>query len=141
MTRVRNRNLKEKILEEMTADYSNALDKNFDLAKQLIKITKDGKVDVLHKDEFSGKQEILLYLAGKLYAKEAGLIKTEEAGNKELMEELGIPKGSVLPWIKDLRDHKKIKQIKKGKFANYTIPISLIEETLTSAHKKIGKLK
>lgn len=139
MTRVRNRNLKEKILKEMTADYSNALDKNFDLAKQLIKITKDGKVDVLHKDKFSGKQQILLYLLGKLYAKEAGLIKTEEAGNKELMEELGIPKGSVLPWIKTLRDNKKIKQVRKGKFTSYTIPISLIEETLRSAQKKIGK--
>jgi len=139
MTKGKNCNLREKILEEMTADYSNALDKNFDLAKQLIKITKDGKVDILHKDKFRGKEQILLYLIGKLYAKEAGLINAEDVGNQELMDELGIPKGSILPWIKDLRDNRKIKQVRRGKFAHYSIPINLVEKTLRNADKKLRK--
>jgi len=43
-----------------------------------------------------------------LYAKEAELTPTDDAGNKELMDELGVPKGSLLPWLKDLRDENKI---------------------------------
>ena len=62
--------LRKKIIDEMTVNYSNALEKNFDLAKQFIRITQDGKVDILHKEKFGGKEQILLYLIGKLYAKE-----------------------------------------------------------------------
>lgn len=139
MTKEKESDLKKKILEEMTVDYSNALDKHFDLAKQFIKITKDGKVDILRKDKFSGKEQILLYLIGRLYAKEAGFIDTEDVGNKELMDELGIPRGSILPWIKDLKDNKRIKQIKRGKYTHHNISTNWIEKTLTSAEKKIKK--
>lgn len=129
--------LRKKIIEQMTVDYSNALEKNFDLAKQFIRITKDGKVDILFKDELGGKEQILLYLIGKLYAKEAGFTATEDVGNKELLQGLGIPKGSLLPWLKELRDKGKIKQVKKERYKHHVMPINLVEKTLKSIERKV----
>ena len=141
MTKDKERDLRKKILEEMTVDYSNALEKNFDLAKQFIKITKQGKVDVLHKEKISGKEQVLLYLIGKLYAKEAGFINTEDVGNNELMDELGIPMGSILPWIKDLKHDNKIRPIRRGKYIHHSISINWIEKTLKNVEKKLKKVE
>ena len=135
----KHRGLKKRILEEMTADYSNALEKNFDLAKQFMMVTKEGKVDVLIKENISGKEQLLVYLIGKLYANKAGLSATDDVGNKELMDELGIPPGSVLPWLKYLRDENKIKQVKRGKNVHHAIPISMVEKTLIGLEKKLKK--
>lgn len=131
--------LKKKILEEMTTDYSNNLEKNFGLAKQFIRVTKEGTVDILMKDQMSGKEQILLYLIGKMYAKEGGLASTDEVGNEELMAQLGVPIGSLLPSVKELRDSNKIKQVKREKRVYYTLPVNLIEHTLRSVEKKVQK--
>jgi len=139
MEQPRANNLKKKIMEEMAVDYSSALEKNFDLAKQFIRITKDGRVDILSKDQLTGKEQILLYLIGKLYAKEAGFTVTDDVGNKELMDELGIPEGSLLPWLKDLRDENNIKRVKKERYVYHFIPMNLVERTLRSIEKKTAK--
>jgi hypothetical protein len=141
MTKNKERDLRKKILEEMIVDYSSALDKCFDIAKQFIRITKGGKVDILHKDKIGGKEQVLLYLIGKLYAKEADFISTEDVGNKELMDELGIPVGSILPWIKHLKDNNKIKPIRRGKYTHHSISINLIERTLKDVEKTLKKVK
>ena len=132
-------NLKQKIIQEMTVDYANALEKNFSLAKQLLRITKNGKVDVIVKDKLTGKENILLYLIGKLYAKEAELATTDDVGNQELMNELGIPKGSLLPWLKDLREENKINQIPRGKYTYHTIALNVLERTMKEINKKVNK--
>ena len=134
-----NKNLKKRIIEEMTVDYSNALEKNFDLAKQFIRITKEGKVDIMIKDSLSGKEQILLYLIGKLFAKEGGFALKDDVGNKELIDELGVPKGSLLPWLKDLRDKKRIKTVKRGNFSYHAIPINIVERVLKNIEKKYKK--
>ena len=131
--------LRKKIREEMTADYSSLLWKNFDLAKQLIRISTGGKVDILNKDDLNGKEKILLYLIGKLYAREAGYTTTEKTGNKELVNELGIPEGSLLPWLKDLRDDRSmIRRSKKGRYSSHNISINWVERILKDARKKIA---
>jgi len=127
-------NLRKRIREEMSIDYANVFEKNFELAKQFVRVTSDGKVDVLVKEKLSGKEQILLYLIGKLYAKEADLTATEYVGNKELADELGIPMGSLLPWLKSLRDTNKIKAVKKG---HHSIPINLVERSLKTIEKKL----
>lgn len=132
-------NLKERISEEMTVDYSSAIEKNFDLAKQFIGITKAGKVDIFVKDKVNGEEQILLYLIGKLYAKEVGFTPVEEVSNKELLEELGVPEGSLFPWLKDLRDTNKIKQVKRGRYMYHLVPPNLVERTLKSIERKIKK--
>ena len=58
-------NLKERISEEMTVDYSSALEKNFDLAKQFIGITKAGKVDIFVKN--NPKQSLVLNFLSDSY--------------------------------------------------------------------------
>jgi hypothetical protein len=49
----------------------------------------------------------------KLYVKEAGLASSDSAVKEELMNELGIPKGSLLPWLMALRRKPGIKQTKE----------------------------
>ena len=139
MTDNKENTLKERIIEEMTVDYANALEKNFDLVKQFIRITKEGKIDILLKDNLTGPEQILLYLIGKMYAKEAGLSTTDDVGNQEFMDELGVPKGSLLPWLKKLRDENKIKLIKRGKYTHHNISINFIEKTLKNVENKIKK--
>lgn len=139
MQRQKKNNLKQRIIEEMSADYSSALEKNFDLAKQFVRVTKDGKVDILFKGQLAGKDQILLYLIGKLYAREAGFTTTDDAGNKELMEELGLPTGSLLPWLKQLRDKNRIKQVRRGRYVHHIIPVNLVERTLKGLEKKLRK--
>jgi len=139
VSELKNEKLKKRIIEEMSVDYSSALEKNFDLAKQFIRVTKEGKVEVRMKNRLNGKEQILLYLIGKLYAKEAGLATTEDVGNKEMMDELGVPKGSLLPWLKDLRDKNQIKAVKKGQYTHHIILGNLVERTLLDIEEKIKK--
>lgn len=133
------KSLKQKILEEMTASYSNALERNFESAKKFIRITPEGKIDILLKDKLTGIERILLYLIGKLYAKEAGKVTDIDVGNEEMANELGIPIGSLLPWLKNLRDLNKIKSIKRGRYTHHQVQINLIEKILNDIEKKIGK--
>ena len=55
------------------------------------------------------------------------------------MDELGIPEGSLLPWLKELRDKNKIRQIKKGRIVHHRIPINAVERTLRSIERKLKK--
>ena len=128
--------LKKKILDEMVVNHADALDRNFDLTKKFIRIKKEGKIHILYKDKLSGMDQILLYFIGKLYAKRAEISDTDAVGNKELMNELGFPEGSLYPWIKQLKDENKIKQVKRG---YHIIPINLVEKTIKTIEGKIEK--
>lgn len=137
----KNSDLKARILAEMTSDYSNILDRNFNLAKKFIRLSKDGKVEVINKDKLNGPDQILLYLIGKLYAKEAGLSESDDVGSKEILDELGIVENSLWPWLKTLRDDSIIKQRKMGKFRNHYVPINLVERHLKEINKKISNME
>ena len=121
----------------MIIDYSSVLEEYFDVAKKFIRLTKEGKVNIPVKDKLNGEEQILLYLIGKLYAKEAGFVTSEEVGNKELMEELNMPRGSLLPFLKRLRDKNKIEEIKKGRYVYHRIPLNLIGKILKDIQAKI----
>jgi len=105
--------LKKRIMEEMMVDHQNILEKYFDLAKKFINITTEGIINIISEEKFSIEEKIILYLIGKIYAKEAGLVSTEEVGYKELMDNLGVLKGTIYPVIKRLRDKNKISQRKE----------------------------
>ena len=123
--------LKRRIMEEMIVDHQNILEKYFDLAKNFINITTEGIINIISEEKFSIEEKILLYLIGKIYAKEAGLVTTEEVGYKELMDNLGVLKGTIYPVIKRLRDKNKISQKKQGKLTYITIPLNLIGKFLS----------
>jgi hypothetical protein len=132
---------KKKIRAEMVANFSDSLEKNFNLAKQFIRVTSDGFVDVLVKDKVNGPEKIQLYLIGKKYAKQGEFTASDEVGNKELMEQLGIPEGSLMPWLSELRDKNKITQVTRQRNAYHSIPVNLVEATLKSIEKKTQKEK
>jgi hypothetical protein len=131
--------LKQRIIDEMTVDHRNVLEKNLELAKRLVRITRDGKVDLLSRDDLNGKEQILLYLIGKLYAKEAGFVDTAEVGSEELKTELCFPEGSLFPWLKWLREENKIKRVKKGRYSYHIVPENLVEKILKTIGQKIKK--
>ncbi|HVC58025.1 MAG TPA: hypothetical protein VND15_00945 [Candidatus Acidoferrales bacterium] len=131
--------LKTKILRDMVVDHSDSLEKNYVLAKELIRITKDGKVDVLVKDRLPGTEKIILYLIGKCYAQRAGLTNSEYTKNDELRNELGIIQGSLLPWLKTLRDSNTIKQgPREGNEVTHAIALSAVERTLKEINNKLS---
>jgi hypothetical protein len=138
MNETQKKTLKSKIINEMMTDYKSTLEKNFPVAKHLIKITQEGKVEVQFSEKLSIENKICLYLIGKAYTLEAELTSTSEASAIELMEDLGIIKGTFYPVIKRLRDKNKIDQIRRGKFTYYSIPSNLIERTLLKINKKIN---
>lgn len=128
--------LQNKIMAEMVSDHNSALERNFDLAKELLKITKNGTVEVIEKNKYTGEELILLYLVGKCYAKEAGFSKSTGVTNQELKDELGKSEGSIFPWLKNLRDSNKIRQNKDLSPIEHYIPINLIEYTLIKLKNK-----
>ena len=129
-------NLKRRIMDEMVVDYSSALEKNFNMAKRFIRITKDGKVDILVKDKLVVRDNIALYLIGKLYAREVGLAVNDEVNNEELLNELGIPTGSLLPGIKELRDKNIIRTTKREGLSYHVILPNMVEKKLREIDKK-----
>lgn len=131
MTKNEKATLKERIIEEMIVDHQNILEKYFDLAKRFISINTKGSVNIISEEKFSVEEKILLYLIGKIYAKEAGLVPNEEVGFKELMDNIGILKGTIYPVIKRLRDKNKLIQRKEGKLTYITIPLNLLGKILS----------
>jgi len=129
------KSLKEKILEEMVVQYRDAMDKNYERVKKILKLTPTGKVDiVVDKTKLTSDDIISLYLIGKMYSKEAGLSPTEGATNKELMEELGMPEGTMKSTLKRLRDVNRAEAIEEG---NHKIALHLIDRILSEIEPKI----
>ena len=130
--------LKAKILSELVVNHADALERMYPLAKQFIRITKEGKIDVMVKDKLIGQEKISLDLIGKHYAKRADLSDTEYVKNDELSSELGIKMNSLLPWLKYLRDENIIVQDKKGgREVCHAISLSAIERTLKDIDDKL----
>ncbi|SRR6266571_111805 len=130
---------KKRIRAEMAANFSDSLEKNFNLAKQFVRVTNDGFVDVFVKDKITGPEKIQLYLIGKRYAKQGELTTSDDVGNKELMEQLGIPDGSLMPWLSELRDKNKITRVTRQRNTYHSIPMNLIEATLKAVEKKMQR--
>jgi len=123
----------------MTVDRMEVLAGALDLAKQFLRLSSDGTVEILQLGRLGGKAQILLYLIGKMYAHEAGLAATSDVGNSELLEQLRIPEGSLYPWLKTLRDKNRITQSRRGKRVLHSIPTGLVEETLLEIERALAE--
>ncbi len=131
--------LVDRIKTEMTVNYANTLARNFEKAKKLVRITTEGMIDVLNKEVLKGEDRIILYLIGKLYAKEAQLAESESASNEELMNELGIKAGSLFPWTKNLRDSHRIKTETRNGTTFQRIALNVVESELTRITDMLNK--
>jgi len=131
------KNFKEKIKEEMVVDYANALEKNYGIAKNLLRLTSAGKVDIKDKERLDEKDKILLYMIGKLYAKEAELAESEYVSNKEFANELGMNENSIRSYLSQLKT--KTDKKKDGGKAFHRISINYVEKILKKIDKKFPK--
>lgn len=122
----------------MITDTTNALERNFNLAKKFVEISQEGKVNVLLKShsEIDAKDSLTLYMVGKLYAKEAELCESEAVSNDELAEELGLPGGTVRRALVELRNERKITQAKRGL---HSIKTNLLERILNDIALKVDE--
>lgn len=102
------------------ADKSNILKKLFtnkeevdpedlyNLLNPYIKINEENKsiifLDTAHEAPL--KDKIILFLLGKKVLFLVGLVESEKIPPKTIIEETGLPKGSVLPTLKQLKEPK-----------------------------------
>lgn len=123
--------LKKRILEEMKVDGAGALEQHFEVVKTLVKLTPTGRVVVLDKERYGARDQVMLYLLGKLYGGEAGLSQ-KGASNEELMIELGLPEGTVRPRLKELRDARLVATTADGGESLHHVPSHMIERAIQS---------
>lgn len=128
--------LKERILSEMLVNHENALERNYERAKNWLRLTTAGNVEVLSKSELTAQEQVSLYLIGKLYGAEAGLCEGPGVWNAELMSELGLPKGTLLPSLKALRDRGMIKRSTQGRLVQHFIAKNRVESVLLQLESK-----
>lgn len=100
---------KHDILKQLFTD-DNDINANdlFDLLSSFIKINKTDKSIIFldSSQKHSLKNKLLLFLLGKKVLFLLGDIDTDHIKPKDIIEETGIPKGSVLPTLKLLKDTK-----------------------------------
>ncbi|MHA2246595.1 MAG: hypothetical protein ACXADY_16755 [Candidatus Hodarchaeales archaeon] len=110
---------KEELIKKfLVVDETKILEENLKLASELIFLTNNGEILFkINEDELSIKERILLYMLGKKYAFEAKLVDEENIGLDELSKQLRVGKESMAARIADLRNERKIKNVKRGEYA------------------------
>lgn len=131
--------LRAKILQEMVGDYQKTLQLNFDRTKTLITLSPVGGVIIRTEiiKKLKNKQQVLLYLVGKHYAKEAGLVESEYATNDEIMQNLLMTRGSIFPVLTDLDKNKLI--VNNADHSARAIPLAAIDQTLNEIEAELKK--
>ena len=128
-----------KIRNEMVNSQRGALERYFELAKTMVSLTEDGRVEVHSGEKLRGEDKIALYLIGKLYAREAKLTPSAAVSNEELERELQIVEGSLFPWLKNLRDERRVKQTKEGKTVYHEILPNVVGPVLETIASRRGR--
>src|SRR2546427_8189528 len=95
--------------EEDLGIVSKILHEHRETGKAIASLREDGKVTVKN---YSGpaKSQILSYLLGAAYAKVGNMREDDSVSNRELIEELGMKKGTAFRTLKELRDEGLIIQ-------------------------------
>ena len=140
MAETRKGTLKDRIVREMTIDTEGVLDRSFDKAKGIFLLDKNGKVVILSKELMNTDEKVLTYLIGKKYAVFAGYAEFDDAGTSELVNDLGIPKGTLDPAINNLKKKKRIVVSRKdGRKLLHKIADNFIEPMILQICKKFEK--
>ena len=107
--------LKKWVKEELTVTEVNELTRHKEKVKELIGITSDGMVVFkVDSTKLTAKEIICLHIIGKVYAHVAGYVDEESVSNKELIEALNLPEGTIGYALKELRDRKFVIAEKTG---------------------------
>ncbi|MAQ77342.1 hypothetical protein CL684_02350 [Candidatus Campbellbacteria bacterium] len=107
------------ILEQLLTDDNDINEKELlDILSPFIKINNSNQ-DIIFLDstlDFNLKSKLLLFLLGKKVSFLLGKAETDHIKAKDIIEETGIPKGSVLPNLKLLKDEKLVTSDSQGYF-------------------------
>ncbi|MEM3408569.1 MAG: hypothetical protein QXT40_03595 [Candidatus Micrarchaeia archaeon] len=103
--------IKEKLTQKVEEKEIYLL-QNKEKVIQALNLSPDGKV-ILLKTDLSAKLKILLCYIGAAYAKRGGLREEDSVSNSEIYEWTLLPKGTVKPIIKKLKEEHYIIPDKK----------------------------
>ena len=113
----------------------------YNLLNPYIKINEDNKsiifLDATH--EALLKDKVILFLLGKKVLFLLGEIDSEKISPKIIIEETGLPKGSVLPTLKQLKEPKGgslISSDQSGKYFINNYQFSKIKGKLNKVYEK-----
>jgi hypothetical protein len=67
-------------------------------------------------NKLTARQKVIGYLLGKKVSKLLGKVEAEITLPKDIMEETGIPKGTINPNLRELFDERLISQTKEGEY-------------------------
>jgi len=105
--------LREWIKRELVGDPAEELAKHKERVKNLLRLTPEGKV-IIKRANLPARSLVALYYIGAAYAKIGGLRDDDSVSNKEIIEVLNLPEGTVHPKVKELRDGHLITAVKDG---------------------------
>jgi hypothetical protein len=112
------RELEGWVKSELLAGEADELNKNKDRIKKLLRLTPDGHV-LLENQKLTARSQIGLYYIGAAYAAVGELRENDVVANKEIIERLGLPEGTVKPRVKELRDGRFIESVEGGHRSSY----------------------
>lgn len=123
--------LKELLIDE--EELSTAL---IERTKRFIRLTKDGKVIyMIPKDKLALRAQIMLYLAGKRFAREMGLVQSDVASIEEISASVGADYFVVAARLKELKDQQLVLAVERG---GYTVQLAKLNEILDSVEKSLA---
>ncbi|MGA8905215.1 MAG: hypothetical protein WB661_09435 [Candidatus Bathyarchaeia archaeon] len=108
----------DKIRKHLVIDESKLLDDSLERLRRVIALSKDGGVHfVADKRTFSDRQLIALYLIGKRFAYEAGLVKEQSIAMSQIAKDLRLEYGIVAARLADLRSAGLVDSPQRGKYS------------------------
>ena len=91
------------IKQELTVDLETELSKHKEKVKALLQLTPSGEI-LIKRSDLKAKQKIIAYMIGKVYAKFAKYSGDSVITNKELVDALVMPEGTVKHTLFGLRN-------------------------------------
>lgn len=107
--------LEKWIKRELTVDIRNELNKHRENVKKLLRLMPSGEI-IIKTDvvPISSKEQIALYMIGKFYSNYVKYAKERTATNKELVDTLALPEGTVKNSLFQLRKEGSIVSLGVG---------------------------
>lgn len=107
--------LEKWIKKELTVDIRDELNKHKEDVKKLLRLMPNGEI-IIKTDvvPVSSKEQIALYMIGKLYSNYVKYAKERTVTNKELADVLALPEGTVKTSLFQLRREGSIVALDAG---------------------------
>lgn len=118
--------------DNMVVDPPSVLRDERERAAKVVGVSRDGSVIPQNGDDRTAKEKILACYIGAHYSAEAGYRDEPVVENQEFIQGLAMPKGTVNPRVKELRDDRLIEPVENGKhtlpLVNLTKALDMLEE-------------